>query len=226
MNSKNGDFLLLLCLVAVCLIPYPLLPFTVVIDAGHGGAEKGAVHGTLVEKSLTLHLAQKMRQLLSVQKGIRVVMTREEDITLSLEERARIVNENTPDLFVSIHFNTDPFMLSETRGFEIYYPSDDTMRPLGDFFPSFHRNNKSFVAGKFVRDRYLHSPIFTIWKHDLNLFTQRDLKIFRLITVPSLLLEIAYLSSDNDRARIENSQFLDDMAAFLVETIVDYARRR
>ncbi len=208
------------------LLPGSAFSFTVVIDAGHGGAEKGAVHGDLVEKDLCLAVARGVRAHLVKRPGMRVVMTREDDATLSWEERGRIIEEADPDLIVSLHFNTDIFMLAETRGLEIYYPADDFGRPSKEAIALFDRNNRSFAFGKFLRDRYLRSPLFSEWKHDLNLFSQRDLKIFRLTAAPIVLLEIAYLTSADDRARICNGQFFDDMARFIAAVIVEWAAKK
>lgn len=226
MISRNGELMLLVAGVLCLLIPATVFSFTVVIDAGHGGTEKGAVQENLVEKDLTLIVARGLRANLIKREGMRVVMTRDEDVTVSWEERARIIEEASPDLVISIHFNTDIFMLSETRGLEIYYPADDFSRPTNESVSLFDRNNRSFAVGKFLRDRYLRSPLFVEWKHDLNLFAQRDLKIFRLTRAPILLFEIAYLTSPEDKARIGNGAFLEEMARFLADTIAEWVTRR
>ncbi len=214
------------CLLFLLLFPFSTYSFTVVIDAGHGGTEKGAVQGSLIEKDLSLRLARKIQTRLAKRPGIRAVMTRGEDRTLPIEERARAIAEAKADLFLSIHFNIDVFMLAETRGLEIYYPADDLAKAPEESLSLYHRNNRSFAFGKMMRDRYLKSELFTVWKHDLNMFAQRDLKIFRLTATPGLLLEIGYLTSPDDRAHIENEQFLDDMAAFIAETVVEQAGKK
>lgn len=229
MTSRNGSlrpFSVVVLFLLLTVLPGTLLPFTVVIDAGHGGSEKGAVQGDLIEKELCLVMARGIRAHLVKRPGMRVVMTREEDVALSWEERGRIIEEADPDLVVSVHFNTDIFMLAETRGLEIYYPADDFGRPPKESFSLFDRNNRSFAVGRFLRDRYLRSPLFSEWRHDLNLFSQRDLKIFRLTNAPIVLLEIAYLTSADDRARICNGQFLDDMARFIAAAIAEWAAKK
>ncbi len=203
-----------------------MYPFTIVIDAGHGGNEKGAVQTGIVEKDLTLRLAQKIQTHLGKRSGIKVVMTRENDTTVPIEDRAKKIAAAKADLFVSIHFNIDVFRLSETRGIEIYYPADDFAQDPAAAFALYHRNNRSFALGKLIRDQYLKSELFTVWKHDFNMFAQRDLKLFRLTDAPGILVETAYLTAPEDRSRIENEQFLDDMAQFLATTIAEYAGKK
>jgi len=225
MISRSDKFTPALFLL-ILLFPLFVYPFTVVIDAGHGGTDKGAVQTTLIEKELTLRLVQKLRTQLEKRGGLKVVMTREEDLTLPIDERAKKIAAVKADLFISLHFNIDVFRLSETRGIEVYYPADDFTQDPSDGLALYHRNNRSFALGKLIRDRYLKSELFTVWKHDFNMFAQRDLKLFRLTDNPGILIEIGYLTAPEDRSRIENEQFLDEMARFLATAISEYAGKK
>lgn len=91
---------------------------TVVIDPGHGGVEKGAASSYGNEKDFTLDVALKLRPLLQA-KGFNVIMTREKDELVPLQERARIANATRESIFVSIHFNATDSNASAS-GFEIY----------------------------------------------------------------------------------------------------------
>ena len=77
----------------------------VVVDAGHGGHDGGAVANGSIEKSLSLTLGRKVRGYLE-KAGVRVRMTREKDRFLELEERCQIAAETNADAFVSVHLNT------------------------------------------------------------------------------------------------------------------------
>src|SRR5207253_485408 len=91
---------------------------TVVLDPGHGGFDKGAISGYGYEKDYALDLARLLRPLLQA-KGFRVVMTRESDVFVPLELRARIANATSDSIFVSLHFNaTDRDTIA--TGFELY----------------------------------------------------------------------------------------------------------
>lgn len=92
---------------------------TVVVDAGHGGADPGAVGpGGLREKEVTLAVALELEKRL-VARGFRVVMTRRADRTISLEERTALAEGAGGDVFVSIHVNAAP--RREAHGIETYY---------------------------------------------------------------------------------------------------------
>jgi N-acetylmuramoyl-L-alanine amidase len=92
---------------------------TVVLDPGHGGSDPGAMTADrLEEKDITLDVAQRLADLLR-SVGLRVVLTRTGDETVSLERRVEIANEEKADLFVSIHVNSMP--VPERLGVETYY---------------------------------------------------------------------------------------------------------
>ncbi len=81
--------------------------FTVVIDAGHGGKDVGAVDNGAKEKDINLGVARKLASLLKKKmKNVKVVMTRNDDTFLTLQERANIANKNKGNLFISIHTNS------------------------------------------------------------------------------------------------------------------------
>jgi N-acetylmuramoyl-L-alanine amidase len=96
----------------------------IVLDAGHGGSQQGTASETgLLEKEITLDLAERARKLLEA-RGFTVLMTRTTDQTLSLKDRATAANQQRGDIFVSIHLNS--FARSSARGIETFYlgPSD------------------------------------------------------------------------------------------------------
>lgn len=103
----------------------PLALRTVVIDPGHGGENRGTMAPTgLVEKEVTLDIAERLRELLE-ESSYRVIMTRETDSDLSLRDRADLANRSRGDIFLSIHVNW--LENREVRGVETFYlgPTDD-----------------------------------------------------------------------------------------------------
>lgn len=86
----------------------------IVIDPGHGGSDPGAVGNGLVEKEITLRIAQNMEQYLS-KYNAEVILTRKTDIYVSLSDRANIANKLKADYFISIHVNA-----GGGSGFETY----------------------------------------------------------------------------------------------------------
>src|SRR5215831_5399547 len=78
---------------------------TVIVDAGHGGFDKGASSNEGLEKNYALDVSRRLRPLLQA-RGFKVILTRENDVFLPLEMRARIANQTHDSIFVSIHFNS------------------------------------------------------------------------------------------------------------------------
>jgi N-acetylmuramoyl-L-alanine amidase len=91
----------------------------IVIDAGHGGHDPGAQGNGVVEKDLVLDVALRLKKLLQTQPGIQVVLTRDTDEFIPLEERTAIANRAGADLFLSIHANAS--RRKEARGLETYF---------------------------------------------------------------------------------------------------------
>jgi N-acetylmuramoyl-L-alanine amidase len=113
--------------------PPPLLEITppgavrtIVIDAGHGGDEHGArgPQGTL-EKDVTLGVARRLKAAIEARLGARVILTRDADETVGLDERAAVANNNKADLFISLHANAS--VRHSAAGAEVFYLS------LGDY---------------------------------------------------------------------------------------------
>jgi N-acetylmuramoyl-L-alanine amidase len=111
--------------------PPPLLDITpsggirtIVIDAGHGGEETGArgPQGTL-EKNVTLGVARRLKAAIEARLGVRVILTRDADATVGLDERAAVANNNKADLFISLHANAS--VRSSAAGAEVFYLSLD-----------------------------------------------------------------------------------------------------
>jgi N-acetylmuramoyl-L-alanine amidase len=104
---------------------FPLSVRRVALDAGHGGHDPGTSILSLTEKEITLDIGDRLRELLE-RDGYEVVVTRPDDRTIPLRERARLANESRSDIFVSIHVNSLA-KFTESRGVETYYlgPTND-----------------------------------------------------------------------------------------------------
>ena len=103
----------------------------VVLDAGHGGSDTGAVGNRLYEKVLTLKIAQYCKVELEKYQGVKVYMTRENDRYLSLEQRVADASAAKADVFVSIHINSAA--VASANGAEVYYPNSN-YRPNIKFY--------------------------------------------------------------------------------------------
>lgn len=106
MNRLFISIVITIMLMMVCSASIHGKEFTVVLDPGHGGRDYGAVGAMTNEKTINLRVGLAVRKLLKGSKDIKVVMTREDDRFIELQERANIANRNHGDLFVSIHVNS------------------------------------------------------------------------------------------------------------------------
>lgn len=102
--------------------------YLVYLDPGHGGEEPGAIGNGITEKDLTLKLALGVKQRLEA-SGIKVIMSRESDVTVSLQDRSKGANDINPDAFVSIHLNS--YDKPTAYGIETWYYKDMD-KPLAD----------------------------------------------------------------------------------------------
>lgn len=102
-------------------------PFTLVIDPGHGGSDRGATHGQLAESQLTLKVALLLADKFKNHSDVKVLLTRSTDTTLPLKDRARLAHQHTADLFVSIHGNSSSD--SRAKGAEFYIAHSNGQSP-------------------------------------------------------------------------------------------------
>jgi N-acetylmuramoyl-L-alanine amidase len=154
------------------------------VDAGHGGADTGArgIDG-LIEKEVCLEMAQELARALR-EVGAVVLMTREEDRTLTLSERIDFANSQGCDLFISIHCNSMP-RPNMSSGTETYYCTAQSL----DLAQAIHAAIAGFVAG---RDGGVR---------------QRRFAVVRRTTMPSVLVEVAYINHSGDAARLADPEF-------------------
>ena len=97
----------------------------IVLDPGHGGKDPGAIGvGGVAEKDIVLSVAKKLARKLHAELGVQVVLTRNDDRFVPLEDRTAMANSEDADLFISLHVNASPN--SEARGIETYYLDNTT----------------------------------------------------------------------------------------------------
>jgi N-acetylmuramoyl-L-alanine amidase len=221
-------------------------PFTVVVDAGHGGIDSGAesASGSL-EKNVTLMFAQQLRDELGKLPGIRVEMTRNDDTFLRLSERVRIARQYEADLFISIH--ADTINRGSIRGATVYTVSDKASdadsRAMAD-----RENRADAVAGISFdnetpeiadilldltrRETHTFSLSFAktvvkSLKKDVNMINNphrfAGFQVLRAPDVPSVLVEIGYLSNQDDEKLMLDPAWRSHVAERLATAVGEFA---
>ena len=200
--------------------PLPSSPrpsLTVVIDAGHGGMDNGAVAGDTKEKDINLALALKIQQL-SPEYHVTVLLTRQTDelagekssVRKSLEYRAALANEQKADLFVSIHVNSTRSRTttssSPKQGFSAWVSTDNVRYPqsvqLGSAMLEAFR-------GTYATDESIHQVPDRIY-------------VLRNSNMPAVLLECGFLDNPDDRAFISDSRNQEKVARDILQGIQRY----
>jgi N-acetylmuramoyl-L-alanine amidase len=170
----------------------------VIIDAGHGGWEPGAINGSIQEKDVTLAIALKVEKKL-IEKNISYLMIRNDDTYISLEDRIKIANEKACKLFVSIHNNSfnDP---SQRGVLTTYNPYSETGEDIA---------------------RIMQSQIGDLCERDRDLMPRPNLYVLRYTNMPSILLEIGFISNKEDLKLLTNDSFQKKCANQIVLGIED-----
>lgn len=213
----------------------------IVIDPGHGGHDPGAQANGVKEADLVLDVALRLRDLLMEQPGMEVVLTRDRDVFIPLEDRTAIARQQHADLFLSIHANASP--RPATRGIETYvlnysvHPeaqavaarenasSSKSMNELRDLVDQIALNNK------LQESRELATMVQTSLVRSLRARSSetRDLGVKEAPFVvligaemPSVLTEISFLTNRAEATLLREDAHRQRIAAALAEAVLKY----
>ena len=219
---------------------------TIVIDPGHGGKDPGARgHRGTEEKDITLKVALKLRDLLSQQRGVRILMTRERDEFIELEDRAKFANRHEADLFVSIHVNSHP--QRSVKGIEVYHFGEAKDQRALEVAA---RENGTPLNSTGVGWEYLVADLLTAKKIEESLelaWTAKEAMVanlngrynlldhgvktapfyvLRFTSMPSILAEIAFISNADEEELLRTSRFTTLVAEALMEGVTSFLSTR
>ncbi|PYI93281.1 MAG: hypothetical protein DME97_05960 [Verrucomicrobia bacterium] len=198
---------------------------TIVLDPGHGGFDKGAASAFGNEKTYALDIARQLRPLLQA-KGFKVIMTRENDVFIPLEVRARIANATKDSIFVSIHFNATGSNPNAT-GFEIFSLTPRGAPSTNDDSLALHFVNMQAGSPMEAQSFELSAAVYhSMCGHFLQEF-DRGIKrarfaVLRRTNIPSILVEGGFLSEAGDSKRIADPAWRKQLAESLSIGIENY----
>jgi N-acetylmuramoyl-L-alanine amidase len=221
---------------------FPLAVRRVVLDAGHGGSDPGATAASVVEKTITLDINQRLRTLLE-REGFEVLSTRTDDRMVALKDRARVANDSNSDIFVSIHINAI-VKHTASRGIETYYlgPTSDPsltqlaaeenrvsgysladMRKLLDGVYADARRDESHELASVVQHE-LYSKLRASDPGLENWGVKRAPFIVLVATdMPAVLAEVGCLSNQQEAAMLARADYRQKIADALFAGIRAYA---
>ncbi len=202
---------------------------TIVIDPGHGGRDNGTISATgLLEKDVTLDIAQRLGALLQKRLGAEVVFTRTNDTFVPLASRADLANAANADFLISIHGNASSY--SDVRGVETFY-----FRSSGEALASASENPHSSGTAKGPdAARAFAADVQAALLHTLTDGQQpmrdRGIKpasfvVLRDVRMPAILAEVSFMSSQKDAKRLESPKYREQVANALYKGIASNVSR-
>lgn len=193
----------------------------VVIDPAHGGNDLGVMSGKTAEKDLTLAVALELKKALDKQAGINVVLTRDTDKTLSIQERQKKILEAKPALVLSLHINAG--FGKNSSGFELYY-TGFTFDSAGD--------TKSKKGGAAAKKKHLNDTVklARIVQRSLdNLFVRKGrglreapVPLAEGLSVPVLVVELGFITNADDKKKLVSPKMQKDIAGALASAIKSF----
>ncbi|MDG4715542.1 N-acetylmuramoyl-L-alanine amidase family protein [Winogradskyella marincola] len=221
--------------------------FVVVLDAGHGGHDSGNLGNGYKEKNIALNVTLEIGKELEKNNNIKVIYTRKTDVFIELHERANIANRADADLFVSIHCNahssqaagTETFVLGEKntgRNFEVakrenevIFLEDNYEQHYEGFDPS---SPESTIAIGIEQEVYVEQSIVLARKIEDNFINnakrksrglkQASLLVIRNTYMPSVLVEVGFLTNNKEGAYLNTKSGQSKMAKAIKDAILSY----
>jgi N-acetylmuramoyl-L-alanine amidase len=220
----------------------------IVLDAGHGGEDPGAVGPTHTrEKDINLLIVKELKNLFENDGGFDVILSRTDDTFIPLVERTTLANEKKADLFVSVHCNAD--FPRSSSGFEIYFLSEKASDKEAAA-TAMLENAVVELEGKPTQKRAMLQDL--LWSLMVNEFINESSELCSLITgevthrikienrgvkqagfyvlrgaeMPAVLVECAFLSNVREEARLRTRKFQSQIADAIYEGVKDYVSRK
>ena len=246
----------LLCILYAWFMPFLATAsennrFTVVIDAGHGGHDPGAIGKRGREKNINLNVALKLGRLIETNcPDTRVVYTRKTDIFVPLHRRAEIANNAKADLFISVHTNSIASRKGSVQGTETYtlglhktqenlevakkensviLIEDDYKRQYAGFNPN---SSESYIIFEFLQDKYMAQSV-SLATMIQRQFRQRAKRVdkgvhqagflvLRETSMPSVLIELGYITNSSEESYLLSDSGSGALAQSIYAAFLNY----
>lgn len=215
---------------------------TIVIDPGHGGRDPGAIgRRGLKEKDVTLKISKLLKKRIEKKTRARVVLTRSRDVYLPLEERTAIANSKDADLFISVHVNASP--RSRASGLETYtlnLTNDEEARRVAARENATTRSgmsdlefilndltNTATINGSIRLASTVHTNLVSSVRKGYRNVSSNGVKkgpFYVLVgtRMPSILVEVSYISNTREENRLRDPRYLDRVAEGISEGVIRF----
>jgi N-acetylmuramoyl-L-alanine amidase len=221
--------------------------FTVLIDPGHGGDDLGAVadlkKDKVFEKDLALELSKRILTKLQ-KKGIKGLLSRSVDRTVTLSERAQLADKIRADAFISVHLNSSP--QKDPRGFETYYSDNHNDAAVKKVEEAENKelDGEALIVHQILTDLIIERTVSTSKglaekiHGEIHKSVGKEYKmvnrgvkpglfyVLALAKRPAILLEVGFLSNQSELAKIRGSAFQDKYAEAVALGVENYLKSR
>ncbi len=213
---------------------------TIAIDAGHGGEDNGVVGaGGAKEKDLTLAVARRVKTAIETRLGVRVLLTRDDDRNVPLDDRTATANHNKADLFISLHANAS--LRPGTSGAAIFVASfasdaDDPAKTslATERLPTFAGGTRDIelVLWDFAQTRFVDRSLALAKLIELQLrghvplaahsIDRAPLRVLESANMPAVVIEMGYLSNAEQERHLTGNDFQTTLVHAVVEAVVRF----
>jgi len=219
---------------------------TIVIDAGHGGKDVGAVgRSGLQEKTVTLDIAKKLGKLIQVNMGIKIIYTRDEDVFIPLWKRTKIANDSGGKVFISIHANSVPGNPS-VRGFETFLlrpgktkdaievaKRENEVIALEELYHKYEElSNDKLILYTMAQSAFMKESEFLAAEIQRELdkvltspnrgVKQSGFHVLVGASMPNVLIEAGFLSNKNESKLLGQSRYRQKIAQAIFSALVNF----
>lgn len=228
-------------------------PFVLVIDAGHGGKDAGAVGQLTKEKDINLNVALALGRL--VEKNcpdVKVIYTRKTDVFVTLQGRAEIANRNKANLFISVHTNSSPVGKTAPMGAETYtlgmHRAADNLEVAkrensvitqeNNYKQTYHnfdpRKSESYIIFEFLQDRNMQQSVDLARAIQRNYTSsgrknkgvhQAGFLVLRATSMPSVLTELGFISNTEEEKFLHSQEGVATLARAIFEGFKSYRQK-
>lgn len=209
--------------------------YVIILDPGHGGNDPGACGLTSAEKDITLSVSKKIADNLKKAKGLKVVMTRNDDRWVWLTDRTSIANNNRADLFISIHCDSSKDH-KNAQGCTVFYPANkldlvksNPVKEKGDTVSSRIEGVPSTdpAAPRHINDSKRFAKLAmarltsTASRRDRGV-SPRELPVLQYSRMPAVLIELDFISNPEQETYLTSEAGQNELAASIANAVIDY----
>lgn len=248
-KKSKQIFALFACFISLSAFSQSGDNFKVVLDAGHGAKDYGAIKNNFVEKNIALAVALKVGKLLDKQPKVDVVYTRSTDVFIELVERANIANHAKADLFVSIHCNSNPN--AEASGTETYVmgltklksnlqvakSENEVITLESDYklkYAGYDPNSpESLIGITLIQEENLNQSMsvasliqdkFKSLDRKSRGVKQAPFMVLHKTAMPSILIEMGFISNKTEGTYLNSEEGQNEIAKAIADAIMNYKK--